>query len=318
MFMTRSRNLPLTLSVLLLLGGALACSNKNPKAAPDPYRNRNAKDLLASGKVYLDNGKWVEGRKMLRSIEERLPSSPEFPIAKLLIADSFFFAKNPSYPEALVEYKSYLNYFPRSERRDYALFRIGLCHYASIEDAERDQAETRLAMAAFQDLLREAPGSVYAVDAKAKITQCWRRLAESELMVGVYYVNSSFYIPAENRLKSLLETYPDYVDRERAYFYLAEALRKRGLALDQVQAFQKAFLAKVGKDDMARLTGAQMDQYRDQLDQLKTAEHEKNQLEAKSYYLKLVESYPGSPWAVRASDRLVEMGQSGLKEELDS
>jgi hypothetical protein len=69
---------------------------------------------------------------------------------------------------------------------------------------------------------------------------------------------------------------------------------------------------------MARLTGAQMDQYRDQLDQLKTAEHEKNQLEAKSYYLKLVESYPGSPWAVRASDRLVEMGQSGLKAELDS
>ena len=318
MFMTRSRNLPLTLSVLLLLGGALACSNKNPKAAPDPYRNRNAKDLLASGKVYLDNGKWVEGRKMLRSIEERLPSSPEFPIAKLLIADSFFFAKNPSYPEALVEYKSYLNYFPRSERRDYALFRIGLCHYASIEDAERDQAETRLAMAAFQDLLREAPGSVYAVDAKAKITQCWRRLAESELMVGIFYVNSFNYGPAEKRLKGLLETYPDYVDRERAYFYLAEALRKKKLQPDQVKAFQDGYLAKVEKEDMGKLSSAQTLQYQAELKQFTDREVAKNQVEAKSYYEKLVESYPASPWAARASDRLVEMGQAGLKEELDS
>ena len=178
--------------------------------------------------MYLQNGKWDEGRKMLRSIEERLPYSPEFAKAKLLIADSFFYGSTSTYPEALVEYKSFLNYFPRSERRDYALFRIALCHYASIENAERDQAETRKAMEAFQDLLRDAPGSVYAVDARAKITQCWRRLAESELMVGIFYVNNFNYGPAERRLKELLDTYPDYVDRERAYYYLAEALRKKG------------------------------------------------------------------------------------------
>ena len=40
--------------------------------------------------------------------------------------------------------------------------------------------------------------------------------------------------------------------------------------------------------------------------------------EAKSYFQKLVESYPGSEWARRAADRLVTMGTSGVKEELDS
>ena len=39
--------------------------------------------------------------------------------------------------------------------------------------------------------------------------------------------------------------------------------------------------------------------------------------EAKSYYQKLVESYPGSEWARRAADRLVTMGSGGIKEELD-
>ena len=315
--MIRRSALPILLPALLILGG-LACTSPKPTTAPDPYKSKGAAELLATGRIYLENGKWEEGRKMLRSIEERLPSSKEFPVAKLLIADSFFFGSTSSYPEALVEYKSFLNYFPRSERRDYALFRIGLCHYASIENAERDQAETRKAMEAFQDLLREAPGSVYAVDAKAKITQCWRRLAESELMVGIFYVNSFNYVPAERRLKGLLDTYPDYVDRERAYFFLAEALRKRGLEPEQVKAFQKGYLARFDKEDMAKLTRAETDQYEVEFKAFTAGETAKYRLEARSYYQKLVESYPASPWASRASDRLVGMGQTGLKEELDS
>ncbi len=315
--MTHRSTLSISPPVLLLLAGILACSGK-PSTQPDPYRARGAADLLANGEMYMQNGKWEEGRKMLRSIEERLPSSKEFPTAKLLIADSFFFGSSSSFPEAMVEYKSYLNYFPRSERRDYALFRIALCHYATIENAERDQAETRKAMEAFQDLLREAPGSIYAVDARAKITQCWRRLAESELMVGIFYVNSFNYGPAEQRLKGLLDTYPDYVDRERAYFFLAEALRKKMLQPDLVKVFRQEFLAKLEKDDMAKLTKAESAQYDEALKVYTLEETTKYRLEARSYYQKLVESYPTSPWAVRASDRLVEMGQTGLREELDS
>jgi len=309
--------IPSILPVLMLLAGATAC-NRKPAAQVDPYQRDSAKTLLARGELYMQNGKWAEGRKMLRSIEERLPSSPEFPRAKLLIAESFFYASSPSYPEALVEYKSFLNYFPRSERRDYVLFQIGLCHFASIENAERDQAETRKAMEAFGDLLREAPGSVYAVDAKAKVTQCWRRLAESELMVGIFYVNNSNFGPAERRLKGLLETYPDYVDRERAYFFLAEALRRKGVEPDQTAAFQKSFLARLEKEDMASLTREETASYEEAQRQFARAEIERNLQEAKSYYQKLVESYPTSIWAARASDRLVELGQAGLKEELDS
>jgi outer membrane protein assembly factor BamD (BamD/ComL family) len=137
-------------------------------------------------------------------------------------------------------------------------------------------------------------------------------------MIGIFYVNSSYYGPAERRLKGLLDTYPDYVDRERAYFFLAEALRKKGLERDQINAFQKEFLAKAEKDDMAKLSRAENAQYEEALKAYAAGESAKNQLEARSYYQKLVESYPTSTWAARASDRLVEMGQTGLKEELDS
>ena len=291
---------------LVLVTGLLGCK-KQPKGVN--LRNRTAATLLVDGERALKLGQWEEGRKTLRLIEVNMPSSPEFPQAKLLIGDSFFFSEKVSYPEAAVEYQNFLSYFPRHEMRDYALYHIALCHYAAIENAERDQSETRLALGAFQNLLREAPGSPYAVDAKAKITQCWRRLAESELMVGIFYVNSRHFAGAESRIKGLLETYPEYADRERAYYYLGEAMRRKLVGQAQIEQLQKDFLARSGKDDLAKLTVQEQEQLKTELDAYKKVEIEKYRQEAKDYFHRLVESYPDSDWSGRAKDNLLEMGQ---------
>jgi len=320
--MTRQPMLPLALGGLLLLGGGLACRRpsskpKAPKTTKAPVA-QTATDILHEGEIYLQNGKWDEGRRVLRVIEERLPSSKEFAASKLMVADSFFFGSTTSYPEALVEYQSFLNYFPRHERKDYALYRVALCHYAAIENAERDQAETRKALEAFQTLLKEAPGSLYAVDAKAKITQCWRRLAEAELMVGIFMVKNYQFLPAETRIKNLLETYPEYVDRERAYYYLGEAMRQRPIHQEYLKQVVKDFVAKVHKEDADKLTKEENAQLSKEIQSMVKEELGKFRDEAKGYYQKLVESYPGSEWAGKANDRLLEMGQAGRKEELDS
>jgi len=314
------RLMPVAACALLLLGGGAACRKAKPTSSPKPpaTKGQTAEELLAEAKLYLQNRKWDEGRRVLRVIEERLPSSKEFAEAKLLIADSFFFGSNATYPEALVEYQSFLNYFPRHEKRDYALYRVALCHYASIMNAERDQSETRRALESFQALLKEAPGSVYAVDAKAKIVQCWRRLAESELMVGIFMVKNYQFASAEMRIKTLLETYPEYVDRERAYFYLGEAMRQRPTNPETVKRFSKDFLAKIGLEDFSKAKKEQVQQYGKELSALLTDELNKYREEARGYYQKLVESYPGGEWAGKASDRLIEMGHTGRKEELDS
>ncbi len=310
--------LPVAACTLLLLGGAFGC--RKPKAAPkgQEVKGMTAAQIMQDGQILLQNGKWEEGRKTLRIIEDHLPSSVEFPNAKLLVADSFFFGSTSTYPEALVEYQSFLNYFPRHEKRDYAMYRVALCHYAAIESAERDQTETRRALAAFQDLLKEAPGSVYAVDAKAKVTQCWRRLAESELMVGIFMVKSYQFAAAEMRLKTLLETYPEYVDRERAYYYLGEAMRQRPVSPELLKQFNKDTLARLNIDDYSKVSKEEMARVNKELTALIKEEVAKYREEAKGYYQKLVESYPGSEWAGKANDRLLEMGQAGRKEELDS
>ncbi|MBI4913633.1 MAG: outer membrane protein assembly factor BamD [Acidobacteria bacterium] len=301
---------------LILLGPGLGC--RKAKAAPDPTQGFTATQLLEKGEAEVKVGRMEDGRRWLRTIEEQLPSTPEFPRAKLLLADSFFFAATPSYPEALVEYQSFLNIFPRHELRDYALYRIALCHYASIESAERDQSETRRALDTFRQLLREHPGSPYVTETKAKVIQCYRRLAESELLVGIFYVNTFHFEGAEKRLKELLETHPEYVDRERAYYYLGEALRRKYVPMEAIQNWEKAELAKFGKDDFRKLSKAELAQFKSSSETWSKDMIARYRGEARDYFRKLVESYPASAWAGRARDRLVEMGQGNVKEELDS
>jgi outer membrane protein assembly factor BamD len=299
--------------VATLAGLGLGC--RKPKAMD---KGIAASELLATADKQMKQGKFAEARVTLRHLEQYLPGSPEFPKAKLMLGDSFFFQSSPSYPEAEVEYASFLNYFPRHELRDYALYHRALCHFSSIESAERDQAETRKALQGFQQLIAESPGSPYAPETRAKILQCWRRIAEHELIVGVFYVNTYFYPGAERRLKALLETYPDYVDRERAYYYLGEAMRQRLLSEEELTQYNKDYAAKLGKPDLKDITKEQVTQYAKDFAAFSAEKVVGYRAEAKSYYQKLVESYPGSEWARRAADRLVTMGTSGVKEDLDS
>ena len=305
----------LPLACLLVLGGGIAC--RKPKG--DLYAGETSAQILDQGRNYLKQGKIAKARTLLRYIEANMPGTKEYPEAKLLLGDSYFFDRTPSYPEAAVEYTGFLTYFPSDPRRDYALYQIALCHYAAIDSAERDQTETRAAVQAFDQLLKESPGSPYAQQAKDKLVQCWRRIAEHELVVGIFYVNSYNYPGAQARLTGLLETYPDFVDRERAYYYLGETFRQRGVTPDEIVAWAKGELnqkyggrtsfTELNKDEKKEMAADQVAWIKTQVDGWRQ--------QAKDYYQRLVESYPNSEWARHASDRLVEMGQTGLKEELD-
>ena len=93
-------------------------------------------------------------------------------------------------------------------------------------------------------------------------------------MVGVFYVNVYYYPGAERRLKALLETYPDYVDRERAYFYLGEALRQRLLTQEEVSQYEKDYAAKLQKEDLKGLSKEEVDQVREGLPGLQRRAHQ--------------------------------------------
>jgi outer membrane protein assembly factor BamD len=278
--------------MILFLGSSSHSSLPNSNL--HKYCNKDARELLVKSEAYLHNGDWQKGREVLRYIEDYLPSSPELPIAKLALADSFFFCPDNSYPEAILEYTNYLKFFPNSNKQDYALYHIGLCHYASIGKLGRDQGSTRSTIETFQKLLKEAPNSIYARDAEAKIFICRHRLAETGLRIGIYYVKIFKYKAAENRIKHLLDTYQDCIDYKRAYYFLAEALYKNA--------------TKTTKGNLHTVSPA-VDTKSEPLSTRKSL------LEASIYYKKLIEKYPNGHLAMGANERLVEIKQYEIKQE---
>ena len=108
------------------------------------------------------------------------------------------------------------------------------------------------------------------------------------------------------------------MDRERAYFYLGEAMRQRLLSGEELNQFNKDYAVKLQKETLKDLSKEQVAQYGKDLQAYGAERAKVFHAEAKSYYRKLVESYPDSEWSRRASDRLVTMGLEGAKEELDS
>ncbi len=278
----------------------------------------NAGELLRTAEDSARAGKWTAARVSLKQIEQYFPGAREFPKAKLLMADSYFFDNSPSYPEAEIEYESFLNYFPGSQSKDYVLYQIALCQYASITNAERDQAATKKAIRSFQRLITEAPGSMYVSDAKAKINQCNRRLAEHELAVGLVYINTFHYSGAERRLKIMLEQYADYVDLERAYYYLGEALRQKSTPPGEIEAYQKGQLDALGVQTWNDVSQVDQEKAVKALNEWLGQQREIYIQEAKTYYQKLAESYPNSEWGRKAKSRLIQLGVTLTQGELDS
>ena len=267
--------------------------------------NKSAGELLTEGENCLYQKKWSKGRDLLQHIEAHLPSSPEFATAKLTLADSFFFESKASYPEAIMHYTDYLTLFPESQKKDYALFHIGLCLCASINKVERDQTNTIKTIEAFENLLKEVPNSIYAADAQAKIEICKRQLAETDLRVGITYVRSFNYEAGEKRINYALDTHKNHLDRKRAYFFLAEAIYKGCLKMNKDKNSKRANKVTTTKDANTSLQ--------------QELQHTNNRMsEARAYYEKLIKDYPSTIWAIRANDRLMQMGQVGLPNKIDN
>jgi outer membrane protein assembly factor BamD len=85
-----------------------------------------------------------------------------------------------------------------------------------------------------------------------------------------------------------------------------------------VVQFEKDYAIKLQKENLKEPLQGEIAQYLKDFKVFSDERIKGFRAEAKSYYQKLVESYPGSEWARRAADRLITMGTSGVKEELDS
>lgn len=211
-------------AVAVALLAAAGCRS-NP--AEDPILRLSAAEALAEGKELMAQGKYTRAQRYLSQAYEVEPNSIAGREGLLLLADSYFLAGGETnWIQAEAKYRDFLNRFPTSEQAAYAQFQIANSLAKRIKKPNRDQTASEKALAAYQELLRLYPTSEHAQQAEQEIAVVRDRIAESEFVVGEFYLRYRYPGGAIQRFESMLEDFPGYSQRDKVLYHLGVAYQR--------------------------------------------------------------------------------------------
>lgn len=206
---------------------ALAAAGCRSNPAEDPILRLSAAEALTEGKELMAQAKYTRAQRYLSHAYEVEPNSVAGREGLLLLADSYFLDGGvTNWIQAEAKYRDFLNRFPTSEQAAYAQFQIANSLARRIEKANRDQTATQRALAAYEELIRLYPTSDYAAEAETQIQVVRDRLAESEFVVGQFYLDYRYPGGAIQRFESMLEDFPDYSQRDKVLYHLGVAYQR--------------------------------------------------------------------------------------------
>jgi outer membrane protein assembly factor BamD len=209
--------------------GLLAVLAAACKSAPadDPILRLSAEESLARGKEFLAADKHARARPYFEHAFEAEPNSVTGRTALLLAADTYYLEGGASnFEQAEAKYRDFLNRFPTSDQAAYVQFQIANSLAKRMEKPDRDQAVTRKALEAYEDLLRLYPTSEYGAQARQQIEVVRANLAEHEFIVGRFYLRYARPVGAVERFRFLLAEYPEYPEKDKVLFHLGLAYQQ--------------------------------------------------------------------------------------------
>jgi len=138
-----------------------------------------------------------------------------------------FFDKE-EFAEAIVEYQHFLELHRAHQLAVYAQFRMAESHLRMAKSIDRDPEPIQKAIAAFEKLRKEFPGSKYEAQALQRLADCHDWLAKTHLFVGQFYYRRASYLAAAHRFDQIMKDYPDKQVAPEALYYLALTYQELG------------------------------------------------------------------------------------------
>lgn len=220
---------------LVTLAGCASRQARPPAGTAEPD-----KFLFERGTEELENRKWLVSREYFREIVDNYPQSSYRADAKLGIGDSYLGERTTEAKVmAINEFREFLNFYPTHPRADYAQYKLGLAHYEQMRAPQRDQTETREAVAEFEAFVERYPNSPLLPEVQVKLREAKDRLGESDYRVGLFYYRAKWYPGAIDRFKTLLNRDPEYTFRDAVYYHLAESLLKMNNHAEALPYFER-------------------------------------------------------------------------------
>ena len=133
------------------------------------------------------------------------------------------------YPEATASLERFINQYPANKNIAYANYLITIILYEQILDEKKDIKPLLKSKEKIILFLNNFPDTEYALDLKFKLNLVNTQLAAKELYVAKFYIVKQKWIPAINRLKTIVNDYSETVFIEEALHRLVEVYYRVGL-----------------------------------------------------------------------------------------
>lgn len=210
------------LALLFLLLALGACGPKKASKAPPS----NPEALYRQGLTYLNQGRYKRAEEAFSRLKSYFPEREDLVArAELRLADCAYLSED--YEEAISRYTEFRKRYPFHPDRAYAEFQIAMAYFEQMNPKDRDQEVTRKALATFERVLRNYPGTLFAEKASEKAALCRRRLAEHEIYVGNFYLKKKKLKAAADRFRTAL-AYKGTGLEAQALYLLGLALHRMG------------------------------------------------------------------------------------------
>jgi outer membrane protein assembly factor BamD len=230
----------IVVAACLLAGLAFSAACSREKNVVPTGILEGDKYLMDRATELVGKKKWFQAREYYRELVDNYPQSSYRPDAKLGLGDTYLGERSP---ESLVmaqnEFREFLTFYPTHPRADYAQYKLGMCHFEQMLAPDRDQTETREAVAELAIFIQRYPNSALLDEGRQKLREARNRLSESEYKVGYFYWRNKWYPGAIERLKGLLKTDPEYPKRDAVYYHLGDSLVKMGRRAEAVPYFDR-------------------------------------------------------------------------------
>ena len=220
----RVLSVSLALLAALALSAAPGCASK-----PKPSADGKADGTLSSTDEQIFIGDTIEKNYDPNVIIKR--------------AESFF--DKEDYAEAVIEYQHFLDLHKIHQLAPYAQFRVGESHLKLMKTIDRDASPVTMALAAYNKLLTDYPGSQWETEAREQIRACQIFMAQNAMFIGKFYYRREAYLAAAYRFEKIVKAYPNLEEIvQESLYYLALSYHELALgdwARDSLTALSERY-----------------------------------------------------------------------------
>jgi outer membrane protein assembly factor BamD len=194
-----------TYSVILLFLFAISlgsCANKNAIKPGD-----TVDVAFDKAKALYDKQKYGDAARAFETVLSLGRGTDQAREAQYLLADSYF--KNREYLISASEYRRYVTFYPRSERREEAEFMEAFSYYKISPRFKLDQTDTERAITLFRVFLGKYPDSQKTAEAAQLVDEMRDKLAKKSFTSANMYFNLKMYNSAAMYYQITIDNFPE-------------------------------------------------------------------------------------------------------------